>query len=188
MQLPVAITVEGANILTRSLIIFGQGAIRCHPFVLKEIARRATKPTAARASIAFDARCSATSASSLSNMARTFVMGLTRLALRARAGRRRARNAALLSAADALLGGVRLSRRRLDGRAGRRAEAQGEVLRRGWATCCRCSISCSATLKRYEDEGRQAADAPLMHWAIWDALFKAQNAHRGRDLEFPRTG
>jgi acyl-CoA dehydrogenase len=35
MQLPVSITVEGANILTRSLIIFGQGAIRCHPFVLK---------------------------------------------------------------------------------------------------------------------------------------------------------
>ncbi|HEX7403247.1 MAG TPA: acyl-CoA dehydrogenase, partial [Usitatibacter sp.] len=36
--IPIAITVEGANILTRSLIIFGQGAIRCHPFVLKEIA------------------------------------------------------------------------------------------------------------------------------------------------------
>src|SRR5699024_9449277 len=38
MQVPVSITVEGANILTRSLIIFGQGAIRCHPFVLREIA------------------------------------------------------------------------------------------------------------------------------------------------------
>ena len=36
MATPIAITVEGANILTRSLIIFGQGAIRCHPFVLKE--------------------------------------------------------------------------------------------------------------------------------------------------------
>ena len=34
---PIAITVEGANILTRSLIIFGQGTIRCHPFVLKEL-------------------------------------------------------------------------------------------------------------------------------------------------------
>ncbi len=33
--MPVAITVEGANILTRNLIIFGQGAIRCHPFVLQ---------------------------------------------------------------------------------------------------------------------------------------------------------
>jgi acyl-CoA dehydrogenase len=36
-QAPIAITVEGANILTRSLIIFGQGAIRCHPWVLKEM-------------------------------------------------------------------------------------------------------------------------------------------------------
>ena len=34
---PVAITVEGANILTRSMIIFGQGAIRCHPWVMKEM-------------------------------------------------------------------------------------------------------------------------------------------------------
>ncbi len=42
-QVPISITVEGANILTRSMIIFGQGAIRCHPYVLKEIA--ATKET-----------------------------------------------------------------------------------------------------------------------------------------------
>src|SRR4029078_6542333 len=37
----------------------------------------------------------------------------------------------------------------------------------------------SATLKRYEDDGRPQADAPLMHWAIWDAMFKAQNAFEG---------
>jgi hypothetical protein len=36
--IPISITVEGANILTRNLIIFGQGAIRCHPYLLKEIA------------------------------------------------------------------------------------------------------------------------------------------------------
>ena len=36
-QIPVSITVEGANILTRNMIIFGQGAIRCHPYVLREI-------------------------------------------------------------------------------------------------------------------------------------------------------
>jgi acyl-CoA dehydrogenase len=44
---------------------------------------------------------------------------------------------------------------------------------------------CSATLKRFEDEGRQAADAPLMHWAIWDAMFKAQNAFEGVISNFP---
>jgi hypothetical protein len=37
----------------------------------------------------------------------------------------------------------------------------------------------SATLKRYEAEGRQTADAPLMHWAIWDAMYKAQQAFDG---------
>ncbi|MFV8782714.1 acyl-CoA dehydrogenase [Microbulbifer sp. SA54] len=40
---PVAITVEGANILTRSLMIFGQGAIRCHPYLLQEM-EAATNP------------------------------------------------------------------------------------------------------------------------------------------------
>ncbi|MCP2936275.1 DUF1974 domain-containing protein, partial [Salmonella enterica subsp. enterica serovar Typhimurium] len=44
---------------------------------------------------------------------------------------------------------------------------------------------CSATLKRYEAEGRQAADAPLMHWAIWDAMFHAQTAFEGVISNFP---
>jgi acyl-CoA dehydrogenase len=43
----------------------------------------------------------------------------------------------------------------------------------------------SATLKRYEAEGRQAADAPLMHWAIWDAMFKMQNAFEGVISNYP---
>ena len=45
---------------------------------------------------------------------------------------------------------------------------------------------CSATLARFEREGRQAADAPLAHWAIWDAMFKAQNAFEGVITNFPR--
>jgi acyl-CoA dehydrogenase len=44
---------------------------------------------------------------------------------------------------------------------------------------------CSATLKRYESEGRQQADAPLMHWAMWDAMFKAQTAFEGVISNFP---
>ena len=48
-SIPIAITVEGANILTRNLIIFGQGAIRCHPFVLREMnAARNPGPQARR--------------------------------------------------------------------------------------------------------------------------------------------
>src|SRR5207302_5150323 len=44
---------------------------------------------------------------------------------------------------------------------------------------------CSATLKRYEVDGRPSADAPLMHWAIWDAMFNAQNALEGVISNFP---
>jgi acyl-CoA dehydrogenase len=44
---------------------------------------------------------------------------------------------------------------------------------------------CSATLKRYEDEGRQSGDAPLMHWAICDAMFKMQNAFEGVISNYP---
>jgi acyl-CoA dehydrogenase len=43
----------------------------------------------------------------------------------------------------------------------------------------------SCVLRRYEAEGRQAADAPLMHWAIWDCMFKAQNAFEGAIANFP---
>ena len=43
----------------------------------------------------------------------------------------------------------------------------------------------SAALKRYEDEGRQQADRPLLDWAIWDAMFKAQNAFEGVISNYP---
>jgi hypothetical protein len=59
---PVAITVEGANILTRSLIIFGQGAIRCHPYLLPEM-QAAQNPDRRRAWSISTRLCSATSAS-----------------------------------------------------------------------------------------------------------------------------
>jgi len=44
---------------------------------------------------------------------------------------------------------------------------------------------CSATLKRFEAEGRQEADAPLMHWSIWDAMFRIQGAFEGVISNFP---
>src|SRR5689334_17497532 len=80
MQMPISITVEGANILTRSLIVFGQGAIRCHPYVLREIAalREADKRQALRA---FDAALMGHVRFALRNMLRALGMGLTSAAL-----------------------------------------------------------------------------------------------------------
>src|SRR5262249_1812558 len=73
---PISITVEGANILTRSLIIYGQGAIRCHPFGLKEI-RAAADPDPVRASKDFDRALFSHIRFSISNAVRSFFHGLT---------------------------------------------------------------------------------------------------------------
>jgi len=71
-QIPIAITVEGANILTRSLIIFGQGAIRCHPFVLKEM-HAAHEDSLEKFDSAFFGHIAFT----ISNAARALLMGIS---------------------------------------------------------------------------------------------------------------
>src|SRR3569623_3459187 len=75
-QIPFAITVEGANILTRSLIIFGQGALRCHPYVLKEM-QAVAEANPAVASRQFDAALFGHIGFTLSNAARALWLGLT---------------------------------------------------------------------------------------------------------------
>ena len=183
MQVPVAITVEGANILTRSLIVFGQGAIRCHPYVLKEIeATRETDKT--KASAAFDAALFGHLRFALANMARTLVTGLTGShfvgvpADVAPETRRYYQQLTRFSAALAFLADVSMGS--LGGALKRKEKLSarlGDVLS--------LMYLCSATLKRYEGEGRQEADAPLMHWAMWDAMFKAQAAFEGVISNFP---
>ncbi len=183
MSLPVAITVEGANILTRSLIVFGQGAIRCHPFVLKEISatRHADRAMARRA---FDRLLFAHLRFAMSNLTRTLVMGLTGSHFVgvpdnvAPETHRYYQQLTRFSAALAFLADVSMGT--LGGALKRKEKLSarlGDVLSMLYL--------CSATLKRFEDEGRQPADAPLMHWAIWDAMFKAQNAFEGVISNFP---
>src|SRR6056297_1419255 len=70
--LPVAITVEGANILTRSMIVFGQGAIRCHPYLLKEMTAAAENDL-----LAFDKALWAHVGFLISNAVRAPVLALT---------------------------------------------------------------------------------------------------------------
>src|SRR5437763_11862350 len=183
MSLPVAITVEGANILTRSLIVFGQGAIRCHPFVLKEI--EATRETdRAKASAAFDTAVFGHLGFTLSNLARALVMGFTgshfvRVPENiAPETRRYYQQLTRFSAALAFLSDVSMGS--LGGALKRKEKLSarlGDVLS--------LLYLCSATVKRYESEGRQTDDAPLMHWAIWDAMFNAQTALEGVISNFP---
>ena len=174
-SVPIAITVEGANILTRSMIIFGQGAIRGHPYVLKEIA--ATNETDhGKALRDFDAAFFGHVAFVKSNFARTLWMGLTRAFFVSAPGDTHTRRyyqqftrlssgfALMSDAAMFVLGGSLKRRERLSARL-------GDIL--SWLYLA------SAVLKRYEDSGRPADDLPLMRWALEDALNKIQLAFYG---------
>ncbi|HEX4883250.1 MAG TPA: acyl-CoA dehydrogenase [Casimicrobiaceae bacterium] len=183
MQMPISITVEGANILTRSLIVFGQGAIRCHPYVLKEMeaTRHADR---AQAVLDFDRALTGHVRFAASNMARSLVMGLTGshfVKVHADVApwtRRYYQQLTRFSAALALLADVSMGT--LGGALKRKEKLSarlGDILSYLYLA--------SATLKRYEDDGRQKADAPLMHSAIWDLMFKAQNAFEGVLSNFP---
>jgi len=181
-QLPVAITVEGANILTRSLIIFGQGAIRCHPWVLAEM-NAAHEPDHAKASRDFDRALWGHVRFALSNGVRSLLLGVTgshwtRVPDVAPETRRHFQKLTRFSAAFAFLADV--SMLVLGGGLKRREKLSarlGDVLSYMYL--------CSAALKRYEDQGRQQADLPLLEWSVWDAMFRAQNAIEGVISNYP---
>lgn len=172
--LPVGITVEGANILTRTLIIFGQGAIRCHPYVLREM-RAAKEMSGEEAAREFDDAFSSHVLHVISNGARAFFHGLTRSAFApypknaSPETRHYYRHLSRLSAAFAFLadlsmlamGGALKRKEKISGRL-------GDVLSMMYLV--------SATLKRYEDTGRIREDLPLVRWAVRDALYRAQQA------------
>jgi acyl-CoA dehydrogenase len=180
-QVPIAITVEGANILTRSLIIFGQGAIRGHPYVLPEIAAVRETDTA-KGSRDFDRAFFGHVSFVLTNAARAFVMGLTGSHYvkvpETLETKRYFQQLTRFSAAFAFLADVSML---VIGGALKRKEKisarLGDVLAEMYIA--------SAVLKRYEDEGRNKEDMPLVNWAIWDCMFKAQLAFEGVLANYP---
>jgi acyl-CoA dehydrogenase len=182
-QIPIAITVEGANILTRCLIIFGQGAIRSHPYVLREM--RSTAETDKRKGERdFDAAFFGHVRFVCGNAVRALWYGLT-AGVTAPVPERAAddmapyyRAVGRLSTAFALmtdmsmfiLGGELKRRERISARLGDALSLMYLV---------------SATLKRYEDDGRQEKDAVYVHWSVQDALHKAALALDGVLENFP---
>src|SRR5205085_9859980 len=138
----------------------------------------------ATASAAFDTAVSGRLRFTLSNMARALVMGFTGSHFvrvpenLARETRRYYQQLTRFSAMLAFLSDVSMGS--LGGALKRKEKLSarlGDILSMLYL--------CSATLKRYETEGRQISDAPLMHWAIWDSMFKAQNAIEGVISNFP---
>ncbi|WP_374277850.1 acyl-CoA dehydrogenase [Azonexus sp.] len=182
-QVPIGITVEGANILTRSLIIFGQGAIRCHPWLLAEM-QAAQDDDPARGLLAFDRALFGHIGFTIRNGFRALRQGLTGSHFVtvntdvAPEMRRYYQQLTRFSAAFAFLSDISLLV--LGGSVKRREKLSarlGDILAQMYLISC--------TLKRYEAEGRQPADAPLAHWAIWDAMYKAQQAFDGVIANFP---
>ncbi|MFT4563095.1 MAG: acyl-CoA dehydrogenase [Gammaproteobacteria bacterium] len=164
---PVAITVEGANILTRSLIIFGQGAMRCHPWLQKEIAAAGMTNLSA-AVAAFDVALFGHAGSLLTNAARTLFRNATGGLIGsdpsvgeanywyAQLERASASFSIVADCALLQLGGALKRKEKLSGRF---ADIIGELY----------LLSCA--LKRFEDDGRPDSDLPVIELAFQNGLY-----------------
>ena len=178
---PVAITVEGANILTRSLIIFGQGAIRCHPFVLREM-NAARDHNRERGLEEFDAALFGHIGFTISNAVRSLIMALT-LARFTRVpdtgatvryfqhiNRFSASFAFAVDVAMLTLGGYLKKKENLSARL-------GDVLSYMYLA--------SMVLKHHENQGRPEEDLPFVEWACRDLLYRAQEQLHSFLRNFP---
>ena len=169
---PIFITVEGANILSRNLMIFGQGAIRCHPFVLKEMAL-AGREDHEQALHEFDDLLLKHIGFAVSNAASTFVLNLGLGRFEHAPGntlsqgyfralnRQAAAFAMLADLSMMLLGGELKRRERLSARL-------GDVLSHMYLA--------SAALKRYHDLDSPEHLNPLFTWAMEESLGHAERA------------
>jgi len=178
---PIPITVEGANIMTRSLMIFGQGAIRCHPWILKEM-HAVNEPDRAKALRDFDAALFGHIGFGFSNAARSLVLGFTFARFGKAPGdaytRRYYRKLNRYSAALALLADTAM------GVLGGKLKFKEKISARLGDVLSYLYI-CSAMLKRYEDEGRPEAERPMLAWAFHDSVWRMQMALDGVIRNFP---
>ncbi len=180
-SVPIAITVEGANILTRNLIIFGQGAIRCHPFVRAEM-DAANDRDGEAGLVAFDRLLFKHLGYALSNAARSLVMAVTLARFTdvpvggptrryyQHINRYSASFALITDAAMFTLGGE-LKRRELI------SARLGDILSYLYLA--------SMVLKHYQDQNEPPDDLPLVEWACRTLLYKTQEQFHGLLRNFP---
>ena len=169
---PIAVTVEGANILTRSMIIYGQGAIRCHPYVLAEL-EAANNSDNEQALNDFDHALFGHIGFSISNISRSLWCSFTGSRFLGSPyddeTRRYYQLLTRFSANLAMLSDISMVSLGADLKRKERISARlGDVLSQLYLA--------AATLKRYNDEGRNSADLPLVQWAVEDCLYNIQHA------------
>ena len=179
--IPISITVEGANILTRTLIIFGQGAVRCHPYVLREM-QAVQMADEDAASVAFDEAIFGHIGFTLGNVARALFLALGGARLIPVPGDRHSRGhyrqLSRMSAVFALAADFAMLT--LGGSLKRKEKLSGRL-----ADILSCLYLASAALKRYEDDGRPADDVALLHWSCEDTLFRIQEQFFSLLANFP---
>jgi len=179
--IPIAITVEGANILTRNLIIFGQGAIRCHPFVLREMTA-ARDDDRRRGLREFDRALFAHMGFAISNAVRSLIMAVTfaRFQRVPETGPTRryyqhierfsASFAFLTDVAMLTLGGYLKKKETISARL-------GDVLSAMYLS--------SMVLKHHANRGRPAEELPVVEWACRELLYRAQEQLHSVLRNFP---
>lgn len=169
---PVGVTVEGANILTRTLMIFGQGATRCHPYALNVV-----HAVEADDAVAFEASIRGWLLHFGKGILRSVAHSLTRgWTVRVpdvdphtrhhyrRLGWAAARYGLMTDLAMFLIGGKLKARGKLTGR---------------YADALAWMFLGLATLRRFEAEGRLREDLPLVHYALTEAMAQVQHAFEG---------
>ncbi|MFZ2407161.1 MAG: acyl-CoA dehydrogenase, partial [Methylobacter sp.] len=166
--IPVSITVEGANILTRTMMIFGQGAVRCHPYIQREMEALGQDNLEQFDEVLFEHIGSV-----LHNLAAGFWLGLTGGRFIEVPGDQDTqgyfRQIARLSVGFALVADFALltlggSLKRKERISGRFADVLGNL------------YLCSCVLKNYQDQGSPKDDLPLLHWACQQTLHRAQQS------------
>jgi acyl-CoA dehydrogenase len=169
---PVGITVEGANILTRTLIIFGQGATRCHPYGqnLINALEKMDVPTFRSNALKFGFF-------GVFNAMRLVVRNLTRgLTVRTpkvdRATKKYYRRLGWAASRFALLSDLAMLTM------GSKLKIRGNLSGK-YADALSWMLLAFATLRRYEAEGRRSEDLPLVQYAVEHALCEAQKAFEG---------
>jgi acyl-CoA dehydrogenase len=178
---PVAITVEGANLLTCNLIIFGQGAVRCHPFVLREMTA-ARNPNRAQGVDDFDRALFGHIGFTISNAVRSLIMAATfarfaRVPVKGQTVRYfqhvvrfSSSFAFAVDVAMLTLGGYLKKKESLSARL-------GDVLS--------CMYLASMVLKHHQNQGSPEQDLPIVEWACRNLLYHAQEQMHGFLRNFP---
>jgi acyl-CoA dehydrogenase len=179
--IPVGITVEGANILTRTLMIFGQGAMRSHPYLLKEV-EAVHNENQKQGVKDFDNAFFAHIGFVISNIIRCFWFGISYAKLVNTPGDKNTRHyyqqLVRMSSAFALMSDICVAV--LGGSIKRREKISGRL-----ADVLSNMYVMTAVLNHYENQGNQKQDFALVKWGCEDALFNMQTALKGIMKNFP---